>query len=155
MEAKEPLMPPISPKIPELSSESPLSRLFLRKGDAGKTLIDEKQFAAGEKLRSDFERAHMAQRITASYSESSGSGGRHWQMSDNAIERLSDNAIAARERLHRAFAAGGGRSFQESSIRSAAWPQVLNRPSASSICPRAVARRFWRWRSRGWHVIMV
>ncbi len=94
-------------KTTEPTSESPLARLFLRKGDAGKTVIDERQFAAGEKLRSDFERAHMAQRITASYSESSGSGGRHWQMSDNAVERLNDNAIAARERLHRAFAAVG------------------------------------------------
>ncbi|MEO6607025.1 MAG: DUF6456 domain-containing protein [Aestuariivirga sp.] len=91
----------------EFTSESPLTRLYLRKGDAGKTLIDAQQFAAGEKLRQDFERAHLSQRVTASYAESSGSGGRHWQMSDNAIERLNDNAIAARERLHRAFEAVG------------------------------------------------
>ena len=91
----------------EFTSESPLTRLYLRKSDAGKTLIDAQQFAAGENLRQDFERAHLAQRVTASYAESSGSGGRHWQMSDNAIERLNDNAIAARERLHRAFEAVG------------------------------------------------
>ena len=89
------------------TSESPLTRLFQRKGDAGKTLIDAQQFAAGEKLRQDFERAHLAQRVTASYAESSGSGGRHWQMSDNSIERLNDNALAARQRLHNAFEAVG------------------------------------------------
>ena len=92
---------------PELTSESPLARLYLRKGDGGRTIIDAQQFAAGEKLRSDFERAHLAQRVTASYAESSGSGGRHWQMSDNSIERLNENAIAARERLHKAFEAVG------------------------------------------------
>lgn len=100
-------MPETQTTSSELTSESPLTRLFQRKGDAGKTLIDARQFAAGEKLRSDFERAHLSQRITASYSESSGSGGRHWQMSDNAIERLNDNAIAARQHLHKAFEAVG------------------------------------------------
>ena len=100
-------MPDTQTTSSEFTSESPLIRLFQRKGDAGKTLIDAQQFAAGEKLRNDFERAHLSQRITASYSESSGSGGRHWQMSDNAIERLNDNAIAARQRLHNAFAAVG------------------------------------------------
>jgi Domain of unknown function (DUF6456) len=90
-----------------LETESPLMRLYLRKGADGKTYIDSQQFLAGEKLRSDFERAHLAQRITGSYAESAGSGGRHWQMSDNAITKLSDNAIAARQRLHHAFTAVG------------------------------------------------
>ena len=88
-------------------SESPLFRLFMRKSEGTKTKIDARQFAAGEKLRSDYERAHLAQRITASYEESSGSGGRQGQMSDNFIERLSEDAIAARERLHQAFDAVG------------------------------------------------
>jgi hypothetical protein len=100
-------MPADQTNSSDFTSESPLTRLYLRKGDAGKTLIDAQQFAAGEKLRSDFERAHLAQCVTASYSESSGSGGRHWQMSDNAIERLNENAIAARDRLHKAFEAVG------------------------------------------------
>ncbi|MDE2444901.1 MAG: DNA replication protein [Alphaproteobacteria bacterium] len=89
------------------ASESPLSRLYLRKDNAGKSYIDGRQFIAGERLRKDFELAHMAPRVTASYAESSGSGGRHWQMSDNAISRMSDNTIAARERLHCAFSAVG------------------------------------------------
>jgi hypothetical protein len=88
-------------------SESPLMRLFLRKNSSGKTYIDGQQFLAGEKLRSDFERAHLAQRITSTYAESAGSCGRHWQMSDNSITKLSDNAIAARQRLRHAFEAVG------------------------------------------------
>lgn len=89
------------------ASESPLSRLFLRKDANGKTYIDGKQFLAGERLRKDYETAHMAQRVTSAYEESSGSGGRHWQMSDNSVSKLSDNAIAARQRLHHAFTAVG------------------------------------------------
>jgi Domain of unknown function (DUF6456) len=98
-----------TPKFhPEINdTESPLLRLFLRKDTTGKTYIDGPQFLAGEKLRSDFERAHLAQRVTSTYAESAGSGGRHWQMSDNSIAKLSDNAIAARQRLHHAFAAVG------------------------------------------------
>jgi hypothetical protein len=89
------------------ASESPLSRLFLRTDANGKNYIDGKQFLAGERLRKDYEIAHMAQRVTSAYEESAGSGGRHWQMSDNAVSRLSDNAIAARQRLHHAFTAVG------------------------------------------------
>ena len=88
-------------------SESPLARLFLRKGSAGKTYIDGKQFMAGERLRRDHDRAHMAPRVTASYAESAGSGGRHWQMSDNSIAKVSDETIAAKQRLHCAFSAVG------------------------------------------------
>jgi Domain of unknown function (DUF6456) len=99
---------PTITQLPDFNdSESPLLRLFLRKGTSGKTYIDGQQFLAGEKLRSDYERAHLAQRITGAYAESAGSGGRHWQMSDNSITKLSDNAIAARQRLHHAFKAVG------------------------------------------------
>ena len=98
----------VDPHRPEFNEgESPLARLYLRKNVGGASYIDGPQFLAGEKLRADFERAHMAQRITGSYEEAGGSGGRHWQMSDNAIARLNDNAIAARQRLHHAFTAVG------------------------------------------------
>ncbi len=90
-----------------IAAESPLLRLFLGKSTGGKAYIDLNQFKAGEKLRADFERSHLMQRITSAYSESAGSGGRHWQQSDNSISRLSDNAIAARQRLQQAFAAVG------------------------------------------------
>ena len=85
------------------SSESPLARLYLRKDSNGKSYIDGRQFLAGERLRKDYEAAQMAPRITSAYDESSGSGGRHWQMSDNAVSKMSDNVIAAKERLHHAF----------------------------------------------------
>jgi len=90
-----------------LASESPLLRLLQRKDPAGKTYIDAKQFAAGERLRADFERAHLSPRVTSTYAESAGSGGRHWQMSDNALERMNLGAMDARNRLHRAFEAVG------------------------------------------------
>jgi hypothetical protein len=88
-------------------SESPLLRLFQQTTGAGKPYIDASQFAAGETLRSDYERAHMGQRVVSAYAESAGSGGRHWQMSDNAVEKLNDATLAAKQRLHNAFAAVG------------------------------------------------
>jgi len=90
-----------------IASESPLLRLLQRKDAKGQSYIDIKQFAAGERLRADFERAHLSPRVTSSYSESIGSGGRHWQMSDNAMERLNLGALDARERLRGAFEAVG------------------------------------------------
>ncbi len=90
-----------------IAAESPLLRLFLGKSTGGKAYIDHLQFRAGEKLRSDFERSHLMQRTTSAYSESAGSGGRHWQQSDNSIAKLNDNAIAARQRLQQAFEAVG------------------------------------------------
>ena len=89
------------------ASESPLARLYLRKSKDGTSYIDGRQFLAGERLRKDYEQAHMSQRVTSTYEVSAGSAGRHWQMSDNAVTRMSDNAIAARERLHHAFSAVG------------------------------------------------
>jgi hypothetical protein len=88
-------------------NENPLLRLFLRQGRNGSPYIDAEQFAAGEKLRCDFESAHLSPRITASYEPQIGAGARHWQLSDNHIERLSDHALAARERFHQALDAVG------------------------------------------------
>lgn len=90
-----------------IPAESPLLRLFQRKGANGKSYIDACQFAAGERLRADFERAHLSPRTVSAYAESAGSGGRNGQISDNAIERLSLGAIEARNRLHAAFEAVG------------------------------------------------
>ena len=90
-----------------IAAESPLLRLFQGKGQYGKAYIDAVQFAAGEKLRQDYERAHLASRVTSAYAESAGSGGRHWQMSDNAVEKMSHGAMEARDRLRAAFAAVG------------------------------------------------
>ena len=89
------------------TSESPLLRLFQRKDAKGQTYIDARQFAAGEKLRSDYERAHLSGRVVSAYAESAGSGGRHWQMSDNAIEKMTLGTLEARKRLQAAFEAVG------------------------------------------------
>jgi hypothetical protein len=90
-----------------IASESPLLRLLQRKDTKGQTYIDAMQFAAGEKLRSEYERAQLSGRVTSAYAESAGSGGRHWQMSDNAIEKMTLGTLAARQRLQAAFEAVG------------------------------------------------
>ncbi len=58
---------------------------------------------AGERLRSDFERAHFQGRVTTRWDLSATSG----RSGGNAVAELSDGAIAARERYHRAIAAVG------------------------------------------------
>ena len=88
-------------------NESPLYRLFCRKNSMGKSMISEFQFAAGDRLRVDFERAALAARITSSW-EGERTGRRSYAtISDNRIAALSDNAIDARKRVHSAFDAVG------------------------------------------------
>ncbi len=89
------------------TNESPLLRLATRPESNGKPYIDAEQFAAGELLRRDFEWAQLAPRVTMSYERVDTRGDRHWQMSDNAIERLGHRAIAARQRVFAAFDAVG------------------------------------------------
>ena len=88
-------------------NESPLYRLFFRKDSKGKPIISEFQFAAGERLRVDYERANFESRITSSW-EGERTGGRNYNaISDNRIASLSDSAIDARKRVHNAFDAVG------------------------------------------------
>ncbi len=98
-----------SPKsaIPAFNeTESPLYRLFCRKDQKGKSSITELQFAAGERLRQDYDCAYFERRITASWEGTSARSG-HAAISDNHIANLSDNAIDARRRVHEAFDAVG------------------------------------------------
>ena len=90
-----------------MAAESPLARLSAATKDDGSAYFDSAQLEAGERLRQDFEQAHFAPRVTASYAPVEGQGSRHAQMSDNAIENLNDNAIAARNRVHAAMSATG------------------------------------------------
>jgi hypothetical protein len=53
-------------------SESPLAWLARRKGRDGHAMISPNQFLAGEKLRADFTRGHMAPRVTANWSAPTG-----------------------------------------------------------------------------------
>jgi hypothetical protein len=87
-------------------SESPLVRLHLRKGPEGRPVIDGLQFAAGERLRQDFERAQLSPRVTARWDAPTGGPGPR-VISDNHLASLADGAIAARQRLHAAFESVG------------------------------------------------
>jgi Domain of unknown function (DUF6456) len=87
--------------------ESPLLRLAAARNGDGTPYLDDALIAAGERMRRDFETSGLSQRVTVVYGEATGSGGRHWQSSDNAVARLTDAAIAARQRLHGAMDAVG------------------------------------------------
>jgi hypothetical protein len=86
-------------------NENPLLRLYLRKGKGGETYIDAQQLAAGERLRADFERAMLAPSVTFSYNEPVSRSGP--QSQSNQVERLSDGALMARDRVHEALQAVG------------------------------------------------
>jgi Domain of unknown function (DUF6456) len=83
--------------------ESPLQRLLQNKPQAGGRYFTSDMMRAGEKLRIDFERAHLRQRVTVNYAMAGGGSSRHWQFSDNAIEKLSDEVFTARQRVHEAL----------------------------------------------------
>lgn len=82
--------------------ESPLARLHARRDAAGTSFLNEAAFAAGERLRADFEKAGLQPRISAvwdkSLSSRAGSGGGN---------EISDLAMDARRRFERAIDAAG------------------------------------------------
>ena len=84
------------------AAESPLSWLRTRRDKAGRPLISDVQFLAGERLRMDFERAMLARRITTSW-EAAGTG----PCGGGVAAELSDGAIAARQRYMKALDAAG------------------------------------------------
>lgn len=77
-------------------TESPLSWLH------GRRLITDTQYLAGERLRSDFERAMLAGRVTTNW-DTAGTG----SLGGNVAVEMSDGALAARQRYHHAVAAVG------------------------------------------------
>ena len=87
--------------------ESPLYRLFHRPDQSGKRYLNAQQYEAGERLRVDFERSQMSQRVTSSWSGERVDRSRQATQSDNCIAFLTDSAIDARRRLHAAFDAVG------------------------------------------------
>lgn len=88
------------------AQENPLHRLLASAQD-GAGRFEREHLLAAERLLRDYEKAHLSPRLTTNYDPSPGHGTGHWQMSDNAITRLSDEAIAARQRLHLALEAVG------------------------------------------------
>lgn len=83
-------------------AESPLSWLRTRRDKAGRPLISDAQYFAGERLRSDFERAMLGRRTTTDW-EAAGMGSR----TGHVTADLSDGAIAARQRYVAALDAVG------------------------------------------------
>ncbi len=83
-------------------SESPLTRLARNRG--GKAIIDTAQLAAGERLRSDFEHAHLRQRVTASWDATHMAGNNNGR-ADNTP--MADRVVDARKRYHAAIDAVG------------------------------------------------
>lgn len=73
-------------------SESPLMRLYSRKDKNGRSYITGEELAAGEKLRSDFEKANLQPSVSASWDgnivgkNSSRIGNRQAELSDFAID---------------------------------------------------------------------
>jgi hypothetical protein len=88
------------------ADESPLAWLARRRGRDGRPLLDAAQVAAGERLRADFTFAGLGPRVTMDWSAFGAGGGGRSGGCGSAAE-LSEQALAARERVRRALAALG------------------------------------------------
>lgn len=86
-------------------AESPLKRLYLRKDKAGNSWIDDSQYAAGERLRRDFETAQLQPSVTANWS---GIGSRGRSSGTGRQADLCDFAIDSRKRVAAAIGALDG-----------------------------------------------
>lgn len=85
-------------------SESPLATLMRRKGKDGSALLSADEFNAGERLRADFTRGCLMQRVSANWSAAV-SGGRRG--AHDGVANLTETALSARMRVERAMAAVG------------------------------------------------
>lgn len=83
-------------------NESPLARLALRRGKAGRLFLDAAEAMAGERLRADFTRAGLTPQVTQRWEHTPRAGGAPQGAGD-----LSDSAIDARTRLGAALDAAG------------------------------------------------
>lgn len=88
------------------AAESPLGWLRNRKDRNGRPLISWEQFEAGERLRGDYEFAHLPQRVTSSWSGLA-PGRRSRRGAPSSQAALRDEVIAAKERVMRALMAVG------------------------------------------------
>ncbi len=84
--------------------EGPLAWLRQRKDRDGRPLITEPQFEAGQRFAADYARAQMQARITASWSATAPC---MRTQARGAAGDISDAALAARNRVHRAMKAVG------------------------------------------------
>ncbi len=89
-------------------AENPLGWLRRRKDRSGQPLIGAAQFEAGERLRADHWRAHLSPNITSSWSPTAGAPSRRSRRgAAHDPAALSDDAIAAKQRVWRALGAVG------------------------------------------------
>jgi hypothetical protein len=86
-------------------AESPLAWLARRRGRDGRAMIAPHQLQAGERLRSDFTRAHMMPRTTSNWSSPISSGRRG--EAGNRAGDFTDAMIASRQRVNQALDAVG------------------------------------------------
>lgn len=77
--------------------KSPLARLSQRKGANGRPYLSPAQYAAGERLRADFERGRLQPRVSASWDRPLAGGSRP------VGAEISDFALDARRRVERAL----------------------------------------------------
>jgi hypothetical protein len=85
-------------------AESPLAQLARRKGKEGRPFLNEQEWRAGERLRSDYTRGHLMPRMGANWVASVASGRRD---GGNSVADLTDAALASRQRVNKAIEAVG------------------------------------------------
>lgn len=85
-------------EVPVNLSESPLARLYRRRGRGGERLVGEAQFLAGERLRRDFETAQLSPKLGPALAPRV-DGGRG---KNNAAD-FQENAMEARRKVGRAL----------------------------------------------------
>jgi hypothetical protein len=93
-----------SAKVTIDEAESPLAWLARRKGRDGRPLIDIYQFAAGERLRSEFTRANMTPRVTSNWEAAVSTGARS---AGSGAAHITEVVIASRQRFRHALNAVG------------------------------------------------
>lgn len=86
-------------------AESPLAWLARRRGRDGKAMIAPHQLLAGERLRTDFTRAHMMPRTTSNWDSSLGSGRR--DDTGHRAAEPTEAVVESRQRVSQALDAVG------------------------------------------------
>ena len=83
--------------------ESPLAWLRRRKDRSGRPMIEASEFAAGERLRADYDRAHLMPRVTANWAAAV--AGKRRASGSNGVADLTESALGARRRVEAALGA--------------------------------------------------
>jgi hypothetical protein len=87
------------------ANESPLAQLYRRKSPRTEPFLTDAEFRAGERLRSDYQRACIMPRLGANWEASV--AGRRRSSPGSAMTDLTDAVLAARQRVERAVCGVG------------------------------------------------